>query len=144
MQKCWHEMQKCVALTHWGRDKMATISQTTFSNAFSWMKMYEFRLKFHWSLSLGVKVTIFQHWFRYGLAPSRRQTVSWTNDVILTHICVTQPHWVNTSAYNILTHWSLVAQQCIKDFVIINSLWPCDAISIWIYHCNPSKNDKLI
>ena len=26
-------------LTHWGRDKMAAISQTTFSNAFSWMKM---------------------------------------------------------------------------------------------------------
>ena len=24
--------------------------QTTFSNTFSWMKIYEFRLKFHWSL----------------------------------------------------------------------------------------------
>ena len=33
-------------LTHWGRDKMTTISQTTYSNAFSWKKMYEFRLKF--------------------------------------------------------------------------------------------------
>ena len=38
------------SLTHWGRDKMAAISQTTFSNTFSWMKMYEFRLRFHWSL----------------------------------------------------------------------------------------------
>ena len=37
-------------VTHWGRDKMAVISQTTFSNAFSWMKMYDFRLIFHWSL----------------------------------------------------------------------------------------------
>ena len=27
-------------------DKMGTIFQTTFSNGFSWMKMYEFRLKF--------------------------------------------------------------------------------------------------
>ena len=26
-------------LTHWGRDKMAAISQTTLSNAFSWMKL---------------------------------------------------------------------------------------------------------
>ena len=33
-------------LTHRGRDKMAAISQTTFSNAFSWMKNYEFRLRF--------------------------------------------------------------------------------------------------
>ena len=51
-------------LTHWGRDKMAAISQTTFSNAFSWMKMYEFRLKIHWSLFLKVQLTISQHWFR--------------------------------------------------------------------------------
>ena len=37
-------------LTYWGRNKMAAISQTMFSNAFSWMKMCEFRLRFHWSL----------------------------------------------------------------------------------------------
>ena len=53
-----------LVLTHWGRDKMAAIFQTTFSNGFSWMKMYEFRLTFHWSLCLGVQFTIFQHWFR--------------------------------------------------------------------------------
>ena len=40
--------------THWGRDKMDAISQTTFSSTFSWMKMFEFRLKFHWSLLLRV------------------------------------------------------------------------------------------
>ena len=51
-------------LTHWGRDKMDVISQTTFSSAFSWMKIFEFRLKFHWSLFLRVQLTIFQHWFR--------------------------------------------------------------------------------
>ena len=31
-----------VLLTHWGRDKMVDFSQTTFLNAFSWMKMFEF------------------------------------------------------------------------------------------------------
>ena len=50
-------------LTHWGRDKMDAISQMTFSNAFSWMKMFEFRLKFHWSLSPRVQLTVFQQWF---------------------------------------------------------------------------------
>ena len=30
----------CLPLTHWGRHKMATISQTTFSNAFSWIKSF--------------------------------------------------------------------------------------------------------
>ena len=51
-------------LTHWGRYKMAAIFQTTFSNAFSWMEMYEFRLLFHWSLFPRFELTISQHWSR--------------------------------------------------------------------------------
>ena len=47
-------------LTHWGQNKMVAILQTTFSNRFSWMKMFEFWLKFH----LRVQLTISQHWFR--------------------------------------------------------------------------------
>ena len=54
-------------LTHWGRDKMAIIFQTTFSNAFSLMKMDEFRLRFHQSLFPRFQLTIFQHWFRQWL-----------------------------------------------------------------------------
>ena len=53
-----------IPLTHWGRDKMVAVTQTTRSNAFSWMKMLEFRLRFHWSLFLWVQLTIFQRWFR--------------------------------------------------------------------------------
>ena len=46
---------------------MDTISQTTFSNVFSSMKMFEFWLRFHWSLFLRVKLTIFQHCFSHYL-----------------------------------------------------------------------------
>ena len=60
-QPLWRNFK--VTLTHWGRDKMDAISQTT-STAFSWMKMFEFRLKFHRSLFPVVQLTIFQHWFR--------------------------------------------------------------------------------
>ena len=56
--------QDTPGLTHWGRDKMAPILQVIFSNAFSWVKMYELRLKFHCNLFLRVLLTIFQHWFR--------------------------------------------------------------------------------
>ena len=57
---------KNLSLTHWGRDKMGNISQTAFSNAFSWMTISEFQLMFHFSesLFLRVKWTIFQHRFR--------------------------------------------------------------------------------
>ena len=59
MSSVWHAV-----LTHWGRDSMGAISQTTHLNTFSWIKIYEFRLKFHWSLFLRVQLTIFHHWFR--------------------------------------------------------------------------------
>ena len=51
-------------LTHWGWNKMAPIFQMAFWNAFSGMKMYEFQLKFHWSLFLSIRLTMPQHWFR--------------------------------------------------------------------------------
>ena len=51
-------------LTHWGLVKIVAISQTIFSNAFSWMEMYEFRLQFSWSLFLRFELAISQNWFR--------------------------------------------------------------------------------
>ena len=54
-------------LTHWDWDEMDNISQTTFWNVFSSMKMFEFRLKFHWSLFLRIQLTILHHWCRWWL-----------------------------------------------------------------------------
>ena len=51
-------------LTHLPLDKMAAISQTTFSNAFSRMKMLKFRFNFHWNWFIRVQLIINQHWFR--------------------------------------------------------------------------------
>ena len=44
----FHQYQ---TLPHLGGDKMAAIIQTKFSNAFSWMKMYEF----NWSCKISLK-----------------------------------------------------------------------------------------
>ena len=54
---------KCGVLTHWGRDKMAAISQT-ISSAFSSMKMFVLWMVIHWSLFLRVQLTISHEWFR--------------------------------------------------------------------------------
>ena len=57
--KYLHERLWLACYLHTGtRDKTVAIFQTTFSNAFSWMKMYEFQLRFHWSLFLRVQLTI--------------------------------------------------------------------------------------
>ena len=57
-------IRKIAILTHCGRDKMADILQTTFSNAFSLMKMFEMRLKFNWRMFLRVQLTMGKRYFR--------------------------------------------------------------------------------
>ena len=74
-------------------NKMSAIFQTTFSNTFFFLvKMYEFWLRFHWSLFLRVQLTIFLHWFRLWLgavqATSHDLNQWWPN--LLTHMCVTK------------------------------------------------------
>ena len=59
-----YDIFKHISLTHWYWDKMSSIFQKTFSNAFSWMEMYKIRLRFHWILFPRVQLTLFQHWFR--------------------------------------------------------------------------------
>ena len=98
--------EQLLIVTHWGRDKMADIFQKTFSNAFCWMKMSEFRLIFHWSLFLRFKLTIFHHWFRSVNLPSLVQIMAWclvsTKPLsepmmvsLLIQVCGAQPRWFN-------------------------------------------------
>ena len=63
---CNDTISKHISLTYEPTplDKMAAISQAIISGAFSWMKMFAFWLKFHWSLLLRNRLTITQHWFR--------------------------------------------------------------------------------
>ena len=59
-----HLLHKQKAIDTLRPRQMDAIWQTTFSSAFSWMKTFEFLLKFHWNLFLRVALTIFQHWCR--------------------------------------------------------------------------------
>ena len=52
---------RLVTLTQLLWDKMAAISQVTFSEAFS---TFVFWFKFHWSLFPRIQLTISRHWFR--------------------------------------------------------------------------------
>ena len=97
-------------LTHWGRDKMAAISQTTLSNAFSWMKMLEFRLNFHWSLFLRFQLKIFQHWFRWWLGADQA-TSHYLNQWWLDYRRI-----YASLGLNELTHWGLINMACFRVF----------------------------
>ena len=64
MQGCVIYHVVCDHLIHCGQDTMAASFLKTFSNAFSWMKMHEFRLRFHWSLFLRLDLILLHHWLR--------------------------------------------------------------------------------
>ena len=91
------DLTTTVYLKHWGGDKMPGIFQTTFSNAFSWLKIYEFRLK---SLKFVPKCRInnipalvhIMAWRRPGDKPLSEPMMVMSP----THICVTRPQWVNS------------------------------------------------
>ena len=68
------------ALTHRGRLKMAAISHTIFSNAFSWMEIVNSEINFTEVCSLGSNQQYSSIGSYTGLAPFRRQVIIWTND----------------------------------------------------------------
>ena len=130
---------------------MAAIIQTTFSNGFSWVRMYEFRLSFHWSFFLGGTINIIpalaqtMPWCRPGDKPlSEPVAVS-----LLMRICIARPQWVKydynllilddnkngkpiglqfTTREGIFKHWN--------SMVLRQDDWRCDGIFIneSLYH----------
>ena len=92
-----HGNRQQSTLTHWGRDKVNAIWQTTFSSAFSWMNMFEFwfksSLKFVPKGPINNIPTLVQKmaWRRPGDKPLSEPMMA----SLLAHICVTRPQWVN-------------------------------------------------
>ena len=114
-----------VLLTHWGRDKMATIFQTMFLNEFSWMKMYVFWLNFHWNLLARDQLTStmvhIMAWRRPGNKPlSEPMMVN-----LLTDIWVTRPQWAKeTSEIGIQILHSKKGIYCLKlSAIFLKSQW---------------------
>ena len=83
-------------LTHWVRENLADISQTTFSNTFSWMQNIrissKISLRFVPKGPNNIIPALIQRmaWCRQDDKPLSEPVVS-----LLTHICVTRPHWVH-------------------------------------------------
>ena len=84
-----------VLLTHWRPDKMHKNLQTTFSNAFSWMKMIVFLLKFHWNLfpkgpinDIPALVDIM------ACQATNHYLNQWWPSFTDAYICATRPQWV--------------------------------------------------
>ena len=106
-------------LTHCGWDKIAAISKTTFSNAFTWMKTYEFRLRCLWILSLRVELTVFQYCSVNGLALTS----------LLRYICVIRPLWIE------LQHWLRLCGTTLCGVWDMASIWMTSTFCDWL--CDP-------
>ena len=96
VQCSWSQVS-AFQLTHWGRDHMAAIFQTTFSNAFSWMKNA-------WILFTTISLN-FVPKGPINNIPALVQIMAWRRPGdkplsdprmlrLPTHICVTRPQWV--------------------------------------------------
>ena len=90
-------------LTHWGRNKIDAISQTTFSNAISFNENVWIPIKI--SLKFVPKgrinnipaLVLIMAWRRTGDKPSSEPMIV----SLLTHICVTRPQWVKVMTWRL-------------------------------------------
>ena len=133
-------------LTHWGRDKTAAIFQTTFSHAFSWMKMYEFRLKFHWSLfPTNPKAPIYNiPAFVQIMARCRPGDKSLSEPMLVslpTYLCVTRPQQVNSVIFDQI----IITPNCISYEICtwFCSLFCCGHIHGLVQDCSNSIANAL-
>ena len=130
-------------LTHWGRDKMADISQTIFSNAFlewkcmdfAWLKcVSQVRIN---NISALVQIMA---WRRQGDKPlSEPMMVS-----LLMHTCITRPQRVNKIpvAPNILRKWKSRRNPAYvqrNKNLIVTSKWRFHAIITFLLRNNIIK-----
>ena len=108
-RKCWMRWKAlngmddtvfptCSRLTHWGRDKIVTIFQMTFWDAFREWKCSNFDLNFTVVFSQGYNQQYSSVGWDNGLVPSWRQAIriQWLLVYyLLTDICVNWPQWLN-------------------------------------------------
>ena len=74
-----HNVRRTLQVSR-GLEKIADNLNTTFSDAYSWMKMFIFWFQFHWSLFLWIQLIVSHDlWMWNGLGPNRPQAVTWTN-----------------------------------------------------------------
>ena len=128
-------MWQMFELTLWGPDKIAAISQTTFSNAFSWMKMYEFRLRFHYTLFLRFQLTIFQHWCRWWLGADKA-TNHYLNQwwLVYRHIYAS----LGLNELRSLKHRQTQTDQNSLFIDILSRVW------VWVLNNNSNNVDGLM
>ena len=90
-----------IHLTHWGHNKMTDIFHMTLSNTSDWMKTFEFHIKWHWIMFLGV----------YLMSPLV-QVLVW---------CLTGDKQLHERTSFLLTHWGQVTHICVHNLSINGS-----------------------
>ena len=120
-------------LTQWGLDKLAAILQTTYSHAFSRMKMYKFRLEFHWCLFLTVQLTIFQHCFRQWLG-AVQATSHYMNQWWLDHRCIYATLCLNELKNIINRKIKVYSMEYTYNEVQCHTCWCCGTGLIKVYY----------
>ena len=123
---------------------MSAISQTIFSDIFSWIKKFIFWFEFHWCLFIRVQLTISQHWFRQWLdaeqVTSHYLNQCWPSS--LTYICGTRGRWVNGSVLVVrrpICQWHMNNE----EFTGFQISWPHSNL-VWLTHKQLSPFQNVI
>ena len=141
-------------LTYWGLNKMATILEMTFSNAFSWKKIFVFWFK---TCSHGSNFPLVQ-WVNNvwgnGLVSNRQQTFTWTNDdPVNIHVssCLNEARLYRRASMRpdciALPQWGQIVSPCLNEVRLYRraSMRPdCIAVPQWGQIVSPCLNEARL
>ena len=115
---------------------MTDISQTTFWNAFSWMKIRVVWLILHWNQFLRAQFTICQHWSDNGLATSHHLN-QWKKVLWCTYASLGLNELRVTPAALLVNTGKLITCNCktnVHILIIYCPTTPCAYIMAYITH----------
>ena len=117
-------------LTHWGWGKMAASFADDTSKSYSWMKMYWFWLKFHWSLFLlRVWLTIFYHCFRLWIGANHIYASLGLNELTRSTLYFNKLCSID---HNPIMH-HFVTEMCTQEHISVKNgaLWDLRLLGAW-------------
>ena len=134
---------------------MAAIFQTTFSNAFSWMKMYKFRLRFHWSLFPRVQLHqpwlwfitggyLVKRWFLPAAARARGQSNDLNREILASNLFNCCKEVINAPPVPSISRCIHIVyrHKNVSEYQWSNFIYNCMSTFLHYVHCKDALLDS--
>ena len=114
----WHDSDSCNLLTRLSLNKMAATSQMIIWDAFSWMKSFVFRSRFHWNLFLRVQLMTIACWWIWDIIWTSADPIHWSIYVALRGRWVKRSYFKHQTWFKVLIFMKFTSPRNLTWWVV--------------------------